>query len=195
MILTRRITHTTPLCPITMHNQRRDWEQSGVPIYGSWCYHPLVKTLDKSLRSHLLPKRLIFFENFFSQDIYDVIVRETNAYAEKCIQQKADPKWSPINVADIKTYIGLNMVLSVMSVPTYTLLWSSKKCFSLFGIKEVTTCHRFTHICKNLHCNDTAAAANPRRGQPGHDNIRPVLDSIVWPTTNHTGSKPLMKPW
>lgn len=75
-------------------------------------------------------KEIDFFLKFFSEDLMSHLVRETNLYADKCIANKPDPKWKPVTLEELKAYFGINIVFSIVQIPSYTLAWTSKWPFS-----------------------------------------------------------------
>lgn len=120
-----------------------------------------------------------FFSQFFDDDMLQLVVRETNHYADSCISQHPDAKWYPTTVPEMKAYMGIMVVLSVMQVPTYTIAWGTSKLFSLPGIADIMTKNRFEKITKYLHVSDNTR--NFPRGHPEHDKlhlVRPILDSV-----------------
>ena len=122
---------------------------------------------------------LDFFLKFLPLTFIDRIVQETNEYAARCIQEKADSLWYDTNRSEMMAYFGLMVVMSIISVPSYTLAWKSVWPFAIPGIAEVMTRTRFEKLSKYFHCNDTSA--NPPRRQPGHDrlcHVRPVIDVL-----------------
>ena len=124
-------------------------------------------------------KEIDFFLKFFSEDLMSHLVRETNLYADKCIANKPDPKWKPVTLEELKAYFGINIVFSIVQIPSYTLAWTSKWPFSLPAIPQIMQRERYEKINQYFHCNDVSQ--NPPRRAPGHDklcHVRPVLDEI-----------------
>lgn len=131
---------------------------------------------------HPLPstaKEMDFFTQFFDPVMLELLVQETNRYAEMCIKERPDPRWQPTSVEEMRAYMGIMVVMSIMQIPSYTIAWGSKKMFSLPGISDVFTKNRFEKLTKYFHINDRTT--NPARNEPGHDKlhlVRPILDAV-----------------
>lgn len=124
-------------------------------------------------------QELDFFQLFFDDDLFKLIVSETNRHAEFCMTTQPDSKWQPISVPELKAFFGLNVALSVMQVPTYTLAWGNSNLFSIPGVSEVMTKNRFEKIMKYFHLHDKTLQVP--RDNPSYDKlflVRPVLDHI-----------------
>jgi len=120
-----------------------------------------------------------FLMKFFSDEVLDDIVAETNRYATACISKKPDPLWQPITTDELKAFFGLHVLLSVIPMPSYKMAWTTNKLFAHPQFGAVMTRNRFEHILKYFHVADVSN--NPPRGQPDHDRlalIRPILDKI-----------------
>lgn len=124
-------------------------------------------------------REIDFFTLFLDDELVELVVMETNRYAEYCIASHPDPKWQPTTIPEIKAYFGMMVAMSIMNIPSYTIAWGSSKLFSLPGIAEIMTKNRFEKITKYLHLNDKTGQL--QRGNPDHDKlylVRPVLEKV-----------------
>ena len=121
-----------------------------------------------------------FFTQFCTDVLLSQIVTETNRYASVAIAKKPDPYWSPIDIAELKAFLGLMVTLSVVPLPSHKLAWTTHRLFRHPAFGETMTRTRFEKILKYFHVAD--ATSNPARGQPGHDKlclVRSVMDHVL----------------
>jgi len=102
-----------------------------------------------------------YFQLFFTDDILRKIVRNSNRYAAYKIEEKKrhDPSyvnttWYPVDLPELKAWIGLNIVFGCNKLPTSRSYWSSDPFIGNEGVKGVMTCKRFEHIGEHLHISD-----------------------------------------
>lgn len=120
-----------------------------------------------------------FLNLIFSEEIYQLLVVQTNLYAELCTATKPDDKWRPVTMEEMKAFIGIHVVMSVIQLPTYKQYWTTDSLFKIPSVPAIMTRDRFEKILKYFHCNDSRT--NPPRGDVNHDkihHIRPVFDSV-----------------
>ncbi|XP_053387313.1 piggyBac transposable element-derived protein 2-like [Mercenaria mercenaria] len=95
------------------------------------------------------------------------------------MREKPDEKWREVTVADIKAYIGFQIVIGVIIAPQLDDYFSTDEMFGICGIKHRINRDRFDNINQYFHAADTSV--NPPRGDAGHDKIahvRPMLEKV-----------------
>lgn len=120
-----------------------------------------------------------FFVKFFPDSLLESVVVETNRYASQAILKKPDPLWRPLELSELKAFLGLHVLLSVIQMPSHKLAWTTNRLFRHPAMGEIMTRSRFEHILRYFHVND--ASQNPARGEEGHDRlclIRPLIEEI-----------------
>lgn len=118
---------------------------------------------------------VIYFSQFFDHIVIDLIVQQTNIYAE----QKRSHGWSSVDVPEIKAFLGIIVLMGLHPLPTIDLYWSSDPFFRVEEVARVMTCKRFKKILENLHLNDNSKM--PSRGTPDYDKlykVRPLLETL-----------------
>lgn len=116
---------------------------------------------------------LEFFEYFFDHSILNFIVEETRRYSIQCNPNKP----FCVDIIDIKHYIGICIMMSIVHLPNVRKYWSS-----VIGndvIKETMPVNKFEKIRKYLHFSNSEEAIPPN--QPGHDRLfklRPIIDLL-----------------
>lgn len=125
-----------------------------------------------------IPKPLDFFVEFVDDNLWDLIVEETNRNA--CQKLSNSPErlanFVPVTRAEIKAFIGINIVMGINSLPQLALYWSSDDYFGNQGIKKVMAKNRYEEISCYLYFSDSSV--EPARGTPGFDRlykIRPIF--------------------
>ena len=107
------------------------------------------------------------FARYFTDEVWQLIVDETNRYAASCRQNLSDHSrpWTPVTVADIKAFIGLVILMGIVKSPQLDLYWSTKHPLIRIGFSEIMYRVRFEQIWRYFHlCNEDHAVP---RGQPG----------------------------
>ena len=128
------------------------------------------------------PNPLDYFVEFVDDNLWDLIVVETNRYARQKLSTSPEhlANFVPVTRAEIKAFMGINIIMGIDKLPQIALYWSSDDYFGNQGIKKVMSKNRFEEINAYLHFNDSSV--EPARGTPGFDRlykIRPIFTSIL----------------
>ena len=124
------------------------------------------------------PSELYVFLKFLGDDLWDRVVEESNRYA----QQKLGDRFASfhqITRAELKAFIGINLIMGINRLPNYALFWSNDDFFGNQGIKRVMSKNRFEEISKYLHFSDSTK--EPARGAENFDRlykVRTVIDYV-----------------
>lgn len=76
---------------------------------------------------------------FFCTDVIDLLVEQTNIYAE----QNRSHGWSPVDLPEMKAFLGMIILMGLHPLPTIDLYWSSDPFFRVAEIALAMTCKRF----------------------------------------------------
>jgi hypothetical protein len=94
---------------------------------------------------------------FFSKELIDTIVKETNRYAEQflrgCEPSARSPAkaWKPVTEGDIYVVLGVFMLMGIIQKPTLRSYFTTKRVISTPGFTDVITRDRLELICRFLH--------------------------------------------
>ncbi|CAG4957172.1 unnamed protein product [Parnassius apollo] len=105
--------------------------------------------------TNFIPSRtrpVTYFTHFFDTDVIDLLVEQTNIYAE----QSRSHGWSPVDIPEMKAFLGTIILMGLHPLPTIDLYRSSDPFFRIAGIASVMTCKRFKKVLENLHLNDNS---------------------------------------
>ena len=97
---------------------------------------------------------LHFFELLFTDKVYEILVRETNLYAQQKVAVKPDPKWRDVEKDEMKAYLGIRVYMSVVKLPETQMYWAKDFLFGSFGIAAIMPRDRFDKISQYFHAND-----------------------------------------
>lgn len=100
-------------------------------------------------------------------------------YATQCIQIRPDSKWQEVTVSEMKAFVDIHVIMSVIQLPSYKPYWTTDSMFKIPGIPSVMTRDRFDKILQYFHCNDSSL--NVAKGGVGHGklhHVRPILDIV-----------------
>ena len=128
------------------------------------------------------PNALDYFVKFVDDNLWDLIVEETNRYARQTLSDSPErlARYVPVTREEIKAFIGIHLIMGINELPTFALYWSSAEFLGNQGIKKVMPRNRFEAINSYLHFNDSSR--EPPRGTPGFDRlckIRPIFNSVL----------------
>ena len=117
------------------------------------------------------------FSLFFTPEILDTIVSETNRYAAQCLQGKS-ATWST-SEREVKAYMGFYILMGLVHEPEIRDYWSSDNTFYYSPIASKISRLRFEEISRYLHFVDKHKL--PARGTPTYHRlqyVKPVLDAL-----------------
>ncbi|CAL7937390.1 unnamed protein product [Xylocopa violacea] len=76
------------------------------------------------------------YKLFFTDEILEIIVEETNRYALQCIVNAANGRrrhqkaWNPVTKSELNIFIGIMIIMGVVQVPEIRLYWSKKAMYA-----------------------------------------------------------------
>ena len=120
------------------------------------------------------------FGRFFTDEVWDLLVEETNRYAAQVRSAISSPSarpWHDMDRAEMKAFVGLLMAMGLCKLPRLEMYWSTACKYTTPGLRKVMPLVRFQQIWHFFHLCD--ASKQVPRGQPGYDalhKVRPLLD-------------------
>jgi hypothetical protein len=103
---------------------------------------------------------------FFSKELIDTIVGETNSYAEQFLHghelsiRSPASAWKPVTVGEIYIVVGLFMLMGIIQKPTLKSYFTTKRVISTPGFRDIMTRERSEIICKFLDFSDNESVSN-----------------------------------
>ena len=122
---------------------------------------------------------LELFSAFFTEELLEAIVHETNRYAAQYLATNHPdntPEWQT-NAEELKAYLGFMVLMGINELPEIRDYWSRDPCLHYSPIASRITRNRFEEICRYLHFidNDTL----PARGEVGYHRLQKILPIIT----------------
>ena len=124
-------------------------------------------------------ENLALFETFFTHEMVQEIVRQTNLYAKQCMQvddcEEMQSHWETTE-EEIRAYLGFTILMGITRQPDLYDYWSTNPVLHYFPIASRISRTRFLEIKRFLHFVDNTTLTLPL-----HDKlakVRPMLECI-----------------
>ena len=123
------------------------------------------------------------FCRFYTDEVWDLLVTETNRYAEQSRRTLTSPTprpWHDTTKDEMRAFVGVLMAMGICRLPRIVDYWSTSHPLITPNIREVMSLVRFQQICRYLHLTDSSAQVP--HGQPGYEplfKVRKYLDLIA----------------
>ena len=119
-----------------------------------------------------------FFLLFILMHCIALMCEMTNLYASQIQASlgKVDAAWVPVIKADIKTFLGILIIMGLHKGLRMHSYWSNDEALGVLAIKKAMSRNRFAKIQQYFHLNDSHAEL--RKEDVGYDRlqkIRPLL--------------------
>ena len=119
---------------------------------------------------------LEIFRLFYTPEIVQMIVDESNKYAEQNMPSEKFETWEKISVEDFEVYIGFSIKMGFNKLPSLHHYWSDDITFRYRPVADRISRDRYFEISRYLHYADNTTL--PTRGQPGYDRLCKVCPLI-----------------
>lgn len=129
-----------------------------------------------------------YFYLFFTNYLWNLLVKETNNYAQNKLLEMTDSgtlkkfsrmnKWVDLSVQDMKSFIALVINMGIDKRNNIVDYWKTRKSLYLPFFSNTMSLKKFQLINSVFRICSTPG---PVRGQPGYDpwhKIRPLLDHV-----------------
>ena len=156
-------------------------ERAWSSIFGDVSVDPFIQPVGPTVPVTSDPTEV--FLQFFTPELIEHIVVETNRYAAECLLATHNgdgpvPEWET-SAEEIKAYLGFSILMGLNKLPDLYDYWSTSEVLHYFPVASRISRKRFLEIQRYLHLanNDTIVP----RGQPGYDRlakVRPVIDHV-----------------
>ena len=151
------------------------------PLPPAWTdqLHPHTITSRVGPTTDIPESPIDVFELFFSEDLQEAIVKESNRYAKEVMGDEKYKSWTPITVEELKAFFGFSILMGVNHVPSLDDYWSRDQRLRYAPIADRIPRWRFREISRYLHFVDNDHLAP--RGDPAHDRlgkVRPLITHL-----------------
>ena len=117
-------------------------------------------------------------ELFFSSDLLEEIVDQSNIYAKQVMGDEDFKKWRRITVQELKAFLGFHILMAVNHLPSLDDYWRRDPLLHYAPIADRITRDRFRELSRYLHFADDSLLP---RDAPGYDRlgkVRPVIEHL-----------------
>ena len=128
---------------------------------------------------------LDYVELYLTDSIINTICVETNRFANKCLQDLGDDidesylrHWEDVAHNELKTFIGLLLLMGIIYKPSIRMYWSLDTIYSTPIFSQVMKRDRFELIMKFLHFNDNSTYDATDEDRDRLHKVRPLIDGL-----------------
>lgn len=126
---------------------------------------------------------LDFLKLFFTDDFWQLVVSETNRYAEQYLEQHGDTlpqhaiarSWRPVTVPEMKVFMSLHLLMGIVWKPELDHYWSTDAATSTPAFGKAMSRRRWMSIMQFLHFCDNSAPPNNDKLR----KLRPLIELFV----------------
>ena len=121
------------------------------------------------------------YRHFITDEIIDLMVRETNRYAEQYLQtheisrRSKFRQWKSTNNQEMWKFLGIIIEMGLVQMPKLKYYWSSSQLYRLDIIRNSMSRERFELLLKFWHFTNNN---NKNSGQDRLFKVRPLLDLL-----------------
>ena len=130
-----------------------------------------------------------FFELYFDDALINLIVQQTNLYAQQVIAEKDGrlkkrsrmKEWKETDADEIKLYLAMLLLQGIVRKPKKTLYFSKKSSLNTPFFRRIFSCDRFLLLSKFLHFTNNDDT----------EDVSSVPQKLVklWPVLQHIKNK------
>ena len=97
-----------------------------------------------------------FFKLYYCQLVWDMLVDETNRYAQQTIDSNPDQQvsWHPTNVPEMMAFVALLIAMGINKSSQYRMYWSTSEIFHIPFYPSIMSRNRFSSILRFLHVSN-----------------------------------------
>ena len=97
------------------------------------------------------------FNRFFSDNVWDLLVVETNQFAAQSVISSLQPRpWHDVTIPKMKAFIGILITMGILKLLRLELYWTTNSRIRTPGISEIMPKTRFEQLFRFLHLNDSS---------------------------------------
>ena len=124
---------------------------------------------------------LELFKIFFTPELINLIVEQTNLYASQVMTDDQNAKWVDVNEEEIWAYMGFMILMGINHLPALSDYWKMDPTYRYKSspVADRITRDRFFEITRYFHFVDNTTLLP--RGDPGYDKlskVRLVIDTV-----------------
>ena len=123
---------------------------------------------------------LDFFLLFFTDEVWQLLVEQTNLYAEQKRGPEEGSVWYPVTKDEMKAWVSLYLNMGLVTKPNLSSYWSTDPALNSPFFPSIMSRDRFLQILRYLHFADNTQA--PRADSADYNKLyklQPFLDLLI----------------
>ena len=123
---------------------------------------------------------LDFFSLFFTEEVWQLLVEQTNLYAEQKRGPEEHSVWYPVTLDEMKAWVSLYLNMGLVTKPNLSCYWSTDPALNSPFCPSIMPRDRFLQILRYLHFADNTQA--PRADSADYNKLyklQPFLDLVI----------------
>ena len=150
-----------------------DWSREiGRRVDIEFSEEPEINVTTRNLKSCL-----DFLELFFTQEVWQLLVSQTNLYAEQKRGPTESSVWYPVTESEMKAWISLYLNMGLVTKPNLSSYWSTDPVLSSPFFPSVMSRTRFLQILRYLHFADNTLA--PPRDSADYNKLYKIQPLVI----------------
>jgi hypothetical protein len=133
------------------------------------------------------PKAIDFFQLFLDDDLIDLLVEQTNIYANQYLQQHQEDlrprsrakQWKDTNREEIITFLALTLLMGILKKPEYQMYWAKDPLLHTPFFSATMTREKYLILLQFLHFADNSQYDPDDENRNRLYKIRPLVDYLV----------------
>ncbi|UJR12827.1 hypothetical protein I4U23_005296 [Adineta vaga] len=100
-------------------------------------------------------KPIDIFHKFFTQDVYNLMIKQTNIYGKKkWLAQEQPSNWQEVSESTIRAFLGILIIMGLHRLPRINDYWCRNKIFYTEIISNTMPRKEFYRIFTSFHLSD-----------------------------------------
>ena len=122
-----------------------------------------------------------FFKLYYCQLVWDMLVDETNRYAQQTIDSNPDQQvsWHPTNVPEMMAFVALLIAMGINKSSQYRMYWSTFDILHIPFYPSIMSRNRFSSILRFLHVSNNQMPRIASAKQDKLAKVRPLIAVLV----------------
>lgn len=127
---------------------------------------------------------LDYLQLYLTDAIMDVIVEQTNKYAEQYIAKNvikphsSVKHWIPTTRDEMVAFFGLCVLMGIVYKPRLTMYWSTDAVYQTDVFPSIMSRDRFLLLLRFLHFADNSAVSAAQQRRDRMYKLKPIVDMI-----------------
>ena len=122
-----------------------------------------------------------FFQIYFTVQVWNLLVEQTNLYAQQKRIQSESSVWYPVTVEELKAWVALTLLMGIVKKPALRMYWITDATLNTPYFSHVMARDRYFQILRYLHFANNNEEIKDKN-QPGYDKlfkVRKLLNLLL----------------